>query len=162
MNKVEYHPIGYIKSPIVSPQDAPIQPTGARDITGQIVIDEQYSAGLQDLAGFSHIIVLYHLHKHKPYKLVCKPFLDDVEHGVFAIRAPNRPNPIGLSVVRLTKIVDNVVYISDVDMIDGTPVLDIKPYVPKFDAYPEAKVGWLEQKAAKSEHYKSDNRFIID
>ncbi len=162
MNKVEYQPIGYIKSPIVSPKDAPIQPTGARDITGQIVIDQQYSAGLKDLDGFSHIIVLYHLHKHKPYKLVCKPFLDDVEHGVFAIRAPNRPNSIGFSVVRLTKVVDNVIYISGVDMIDGTPVLDIKPYVPKFDAHPDAKIGWLEKNAERSEHYKSDDRFIAD
>ncbi len=162
MKSIEYRQIGRVKSPIKQPQNAPIQPNGAGDVIAHIEISADYAAGLRDLEGFSHIIVIYHFHQHKPYKLVCKPFLDDSPHGIFAIRAPNRPNPIGLSVVRLRSVVDNVLEVAGADMIDGTPVLDIKPYVATFDAHPTATLGWLEQRAAASATHRSDDRFSRD
>lgn len=157
---IEFKPIGFVKSPIDSPKNAPIQPSGARDLAGEIIIEEQFSGGLKDLAGFSHIIVLYHFHLSNGYKLHCKPFLDDAIHGIFAIRGPARPNPIGLSVVELKSVVDNRLYIKGVDMVDGTPVLDIKPYVPQFDVRENVRIGWLEGKAEKGATAKSDDRFV--
>ncbi len=157
---IDFKPIGFVKSPIDSPKNSPIQPSGAAEIEGEIVLDELYTDGLRDLSGFSHIIVLYHFHLIDDYKLLCKPFLDDCVHGIFAIRGPARPNPIGLSVVELKKIVDNRLYIKGVDMVDGTPVLDIKPYVPQFDFSKNVRIGWLEGKAEKSATARSDDRFV--
>ncbi len=157
---VVFEPIGYVKSPIDSPQNAPIQPSGARAIEAEIVLDERFIDGLKDLSGFSHIIVIYHFHLVRDFKLRCKPFLDDAVHGIFAIRGPARPNPIGLSIVALKDVVDNRLYIRGADMVDGTPVLDIKPYVPQFDVHENVRIGWLEGKAERSATAKSDDRFV--
>lgn len=157
---INYNPIGYVHSPIKTIEGAPIQPSGANNITGYIELDHSLIDGLMDLDGFSHIIVLYHFHKSKEPQLLCKPFLDDVEHGIFAIRGPNRPNAIGLSIVSNIKIEENIIYIGNVDILDGTPVLDIKPYVHEFDSPINTKSGWLEKKAKRSKTIRSDDRFL--
>lgn len=140
----------------------PIQPVGAKGIKGEIYLDEEYTEGLTDLEEFSHIILIYHLHLSKGFSLRIKPFLDDKKHGVFATRAPKRPNPIGLSVVHLDKIVNNLVHISNVDIVDGTPLLDIKPYIPQMELREDEEVciGWFEKSHHKAADMKSDNRFI--
>lgn len=159
MSKIIYKPIGLIHSPFKDIKGMPIQPTGARGIKGTIEINSEYIEGLQDLDGFSHIFLIYHFHLSKGYSLMVKPFMDDTIKGLFATRAPRRPNPIGISVVRLVKIEKNILHIEDVDIIDGTPLLDIKPYVPKFDIHKVEKIGWLSKKAHKVDKIKSDKRF---
>jgi tRNA-Thr(GGU) m(6)t(6)A37 methyltransferase TsaA len=139
----------------------PIQPSGAKGAAGEIHLESDLIEGLQDLDAFSHLILLYHFHASSGYNLRVKPFMDTVARGLFATRAPRRPNPIGLSVVRLASIEGNVLHILDVDVLDQTPLLDIKPYVPRFDT-PEGdmRCGWLEKNADKSEHLRSDDRFV--
>jgi len=159
MEKIIYKSIGIIRSPFKDIKDMPIQPTGARGVTGTIEIKPEYIDGLNDIEGFSHIILIYHFHLSKGYSLKVKPFLDDNQHGIFATRAPRRPNPIGISVVRLIKVEDAILYIKDVDIVDGTPLLDIKPYVPEFDVQEAERIGWLSQKAEKVHKFKSDERF---
>ena len=151
--------IGIIQTPFKDINGMPIQPSGAIDVPGQLVMDAQYEDGLCDLDGFSHLILLYHFHLSKGYSLKAKPFLDTVERGLFSTRAPRRPNPIGLSIVRLNRIDGRILHILDVDMLDGTPLLDIKPYVPTFDIRSDARAGWLEQSQEKSTSLKSDQRF---
>jgi len=137
----------------------PIQPVGAKGVSGTIEMQPEYEDGLKDLDGFSHIILIYHFHLSKGYSLQVKPFLDDTRRGIFAIRAPRRPNPIGLSVVRLEKIDGTTLYISNVDIVDGTPLLDIKPCVPDFDCLEDVRIGWLEGRANRAASKKSDERF---
>ena len=158
-NKITYNKIGVIHSPHKSIEGIPIQPVGAKGIKGEIELYEEFEEGLKDIEGFSHIIVLYDFHKSIDYSLTVKPFLDDEKHGVFATRAPKRPNSIGLSVLKLNKIVKNILYVENVDIIDGTPVLDIKPYVSNFDFVEDETNGWLEKSLDKSNTKKSDNRF---
>lgn len=162
MHSIKYKPIGIIRSPFKELEGMPIQPVGACGVKGEIHIEEEYTEGLTDLGEFSHIILIYHLHLSKGFSLRIKPFLDDKKHGVFATRAPKRPNPIGLSVVRLDKIVDNIVHISNVDIVDGTPLLDIKPYIPQMERREDEEVciGWFEKNHHKAADMKSDNRFI--
>jgi tRNA-Thr(GGU) m(6)t(6)A37 methyltransferase TsaA len=159
---ITYKPIGTIKSPFKTLEGMPIQPIGACGVTGEIHIDEEYVEGLIDLDEFSHIMLIYHLHLSNGYSLSVKPFLDDKLHGVFATRAPKRPNPIGLSVVRLIKVNDNILHISNVDIVDGTPLLDIKPYIPHFDKDEgeDVCIGWFEDKYQEAVDKKSDDRFI--
>ena len=159
MDKFSYQPIGIIHSPFKRPEGTPIQPIGAIGVKAKIEIFREYVEGLQDLEGFSHIILLYHCHLSQTYKLKVKPFLDDKKRGVFATRAPARPNPIGMSVVRLRRIENPTVYVQDVDIIDQTPLLDIKPFVPDFDVRKAEKAGWVEKKAAKAEKLSDDGRF---
>ncbi len=159
MIEVKYKPIGIVHSPFKEPNNVPIQATAAKSVKGSVELAREYAIGLKDLKGFSHIILLCHLHKSKPYALLVKPYLDDNLRGVFATRAPSRPNPIGLSIVRLIKITDNILNIEDVDIIDGTPVLDIKPYVPEFDRRETAEIGWLRKKINKMQSTKDDGRF---
>ncbi len=154
-----FQPIGVIHSPFYELDGMPIQPSGAKGRKGSINVNMNLMEGLKDLDGFSHIVLLYHLHKSKDYSLVVKPFLDDQKRGVFATRAPKRPNAIGMSVVRLTQIVKNTLYIEDVDILDGTPLLDIKPYVPVFENSSNVRTGWLEKKGTISQTCRSDNRF---
>ena len=154
-----YTPIGTIHSPYEDLSGMPIQPTGARGVRGTIDIFPKYRDGLRDLDGFSRIILIFAFHKSTGYRLVVKPFLDDTPRGVFATRAPKRPNAIGLSIVRLTGMHECTLDIEDVDILDGTPLLDIKPYVPAFDAYPDATAGWLEHVAHNAESFRSDTRF---
>ncbi|MGZ4857241.1 MAG: tRNA (N6-threonylcarbamoyladenosine(37)-N6)-methyltransferase TrmO [Methanobacteriaceae archaeon] len=161
MKSVKYRPIGVIHSPFKDPEGMPIQPIGARGIKGKIHLNEAYVEGLEDLEGFSHIILLYHLHLCNGHLLKVKPFLDNTERGIFATRAPKRPNPIGLSVVRLEKIEGTIIHISNVDIVDGTPLLDIKPYVPNFDKFEdeEIRIGWFENKHQDASNKRSDSRF---
>jgi len=159
MDKFEYRPIGIIHSPHKTPEGTPIQPTGARDVEGSIEVFPQYAAGLADLAGFSHIILLYHFHLSKKFSLKVKPFLDNQKRGLFATRAPSRPNPIGLSVVRLKSITEGNLRVQDVDVVDGTPLLDIKPYVPEFDVREVEQIGWIGLKTGKIREVADDGRF---
>ncbi len=159
MTKIEFSPIGIINTPFKEPKGAPIQPRRSRGAEGTITIRPEYVEGLADLDGFSHIILLYHLHLSTGFNLKVVPFLDTVKRGLFATRAPRRPNPIGLSVVRLEKIEGAVLHIKDVDMVDGTPLLDIKPYVPTFDDTVEFRTGWLENAARRAKETSADDRF---
>lgn len=155
-------PIGVIHSPFREPKDIPIQSSAARDIEGTVEVYEEYIEGLKDLDGFSHIILIYYFHLSKRYSLKVKPFMDDNLRGVFSTRAPSRPNNIGLSIVRLIKIEGNILYIKDVDVVDGTPLLDIKPYVPEFDVREDVRIGWLRENIYKLSESKDDGRFIKD
>ncbi len=137
----------------------PIQPAGAAGVQGTVEVWPEFVEGLKDLEGFSHIILLYHFHRAREVRLTVVPFMDSEPHGVFATRAPKRPNPIGLSVVRLIRVERNVLYIENVDILDGTPLLDIKPYVPEFDPLPVERVGWLERAKGKVQGKRSDDRF---
>ena len=154
-----YEPIGIIHSPFKEVKGMPIQPVGARGIAGQIEIFTDLQTGLKDLEGFSHIFVLYHFHRAAGYSLLVKPFLDKVDHGVFATRVPKRPNSIGLSILRLVRVEDNMIHVENLDILDGTPVLDIKPYVPQFDAWDADRVGWFTGKAENAQFHRADERF---
>jgi tRNA-Thr(GGU) m(6)t(6)A37 methyltransferase TsaA len=156
---VIFEPIGIIYSPFTKPEGMPVQPSAARGVRGNIVIEKKYTAGLADLEGFSHIYLIYHLHLSKKYNLKVIPFLDNRERGLFATRAPRRPNPIGLSVVHLLKIERNILDIEDVDIIDGTPLLDIKPYVPEMEDVQDLRIGWLSKYTADLKSKKADGRF---
>jgi tRNA-Thr(GGU) m(6)t(6)A37 methyltransferase TsaA len=159
MNKITYTPIGVVHSPFKEPKGTPIQPPGAGGVVGSVEVFSEYAEGLKDLDGFSHVILVYHFHLAKLPSLLVKPFLDDEPHGIFAIRAPSRPNPIGISVVRLVKVEENVLHVEDVDIIDGTPLLDIKPYVPEFDPSEVERRGWLEENVGKLRSSIDDGRF---
>ncbi len=156
-----YRPIGVIRSPFTTLEDMPIQPTGARGVEGTVELKDEFAEGLEDLEGFSHIYLLYHFHKSRGFSLTVIPFLDKTPRGLFATRAPKRPNPIGLSVVRLEKIEGGTLHIADVDVLDGTPLLDLKPYVPTFDAANAGKVrsGWIDKSEKSAAGIRSDGRF---
>lgn len=160
MEEITYRPIGVIHSPFKKPEGTPIQPAGAQGIPGTVEVFPEYTEGLMDIEGFSHIILIYHFHLSKKPSLRVKPFMDDKAHGVFAMRGPSRPNPIGISIARLVRIEENLLHIEDVDIIDGTPVLDIKPYVPEFDIRPVEKTGWLDKNLHKLSASKDDGRFV--
>lgn len=155
-------PIGLISTPFKDPSGMPVQPAGARDIPGTIVVDTAYEKGLTDIEGFSHLILLYHFHKSSGFDLMVTPFLDKVKRGLFATRAPRRPNPIGLSVVRLVSRKGRVLKILDIDVLNNTPLIDIKPYVPAFDIREVSSSGWLEKGQDRAVSLKSDNRFITE
>ena len=158
IEQILYNPIGIIHTPFKTTEGMPVQASRAKGIKGTIEIKPEYIDGLKDLNGFSHIILLFHLHLSKGYSLQVIPFFDDQPRGVFATRAPKRPNSIGLSIVALSKVSANILEIEDVDMLDGTPLLDIKPYTPEFDNRGNVQTGWLAK--AKSKKVKSDKRFI--
>ncbi len=159
MEKITYKPIGLIHSPFKEPKGVPIQPTAAAGVRGTVEVFPQYSGGLDSLGEFSHILLLYHFHLSSPPHLRVRPFMDEKLRGVFSTRAPSRPNPIGISLVRLLKIEGNILYIQDVDIIDGTPLLDIKPYVPEFDVRDTGRIGWLEKNVKKLPTARDDGRF---
>ena len=159
MNEIKYKPIGVIHSPFKEPKGTPIQPTAAKGIEGMVEVFPEYAEGLKDVEGFSHIILIYHFHLSKGFSLKVKPYMDNEAHGVFAMRGPSRPNPIGISTVRLVRIEENILYIQDTDIVDGTPLLDIKPYVPEFDTRVGERVGWLEKNVYKLSLSKDDGRF---
>ncbi len=159
MTTITYKPIGIVHSPFKEPKNVPIQATASKGTRGTIEVNPEYAEGLTDLEGFSHVILLYHFNLVKGYSLMVKPFLDDALHGVFATRSPCRPNPIGVSIVRLTKIEGNVLHIQDIDIVDGTPLLDIKPHIPKFDYRRTRKIGWLSSNISKLATTKDDGRF---
>lgn len=159
IGEIRYHAIGTVHSPYKETQGTPIQASAALDVKGTIELLPQYSEGLEDIEGFSHIILIYHFHLSKQCCLKVKPYLDDKLHGVFATRAPSRPNPIGVSVVQLTKVEGNLLHIKDVDIVDGTPLLDIKPYVIEFDVRDGVTKGWLEGNVSNLKKVKDDGRF---
>lgn len=161
MNELKYKPIGLIHSPFKEPKGTPIQPAGAKGINGTVEIFPEYAEGLKDIEGFSHIILTYHFHLSGGALLKVKPYMDNQTHGVFAMRGPSRPNPIGISAVRLVGIKDNILHIQDVDIVDKTPLLDIKPYVPEFDVREAERTGWLEKNVHKLPASKDDGRFTI-
>jgi tRNA-Thr(GGU) m(6)t(6)A37 methyltransferase TsaA len=160
MNQIVYRPIGTIRSPFKTLSGMPIQPRGAQSAAGEIVVDAAYEPGLKDIDGFSHLILIYHFHKSQGFELTVKPFLDDQHRGVFATRAPRRPNAVGLSIVTLLGRSGNVLQVGDIDVADQTPLLDIKPYVPQFDAPEASALGWLEGKAEQFREKRSDSRFL--
>ncbi|HEX75565.1 MAG TPA: tRNA (N6-threonylcarbamoyladenosine(37)-N6)-methyltransferase TrmO [Dehalococcoidia bacterium] len=160
MSEIRYKPIGIIHSPFKEPHGTPIQPTAARDIEGTVEIFPEYVGGLKDIEGFSHVILIYHFHLSKGWTLEVKPYMDDQLRGVFATRAPARPNPIGMSIVHLNRVEEERLYIRDVDIVDGTPLLDIKPYVSEFDAQEVERTGWLTENVHKLRKAKDDGRFI--
>jgi len=156
---IELSPIGTIHTPFTELKGMPIQPAGAVGVKGTIELFEEYQAGLKDLDGFSHIILLYHFHCSQGFKMQVVPFMDTKPRGLFATRAPKRPNPIGLSVVQLDRIENGILYVQNIDMLDGTPLLDVKPYVPEFDSHPKFRTGWLEQARKTVQNRRADNRF---
>lgn len=152
--------IGIIHSPFTELSGMPIQPTSESNAPGHVELYPDYVEGLSDLDGFSHIYLLYLLHKVQKTKLTVTPFLDTQPHGVFATRAPNRPNPIGLSLVKLVRIEGNLLYLDKIDILDGTPLLDIKPYIPGFEDTRDIRTGWLENARHSVQEARSDRRFL--
>jgi tRNA-Thr(GGU) m(6)t(6)A37 methyltransferase TsaA len=151
-NAITYRPIGVIRSEHVAAEETPIQPAYAKGCQGRAEVFPEFAPGLRDVEGFSHIYLIYHFHKAGPAKLAVKPFLQDIERGVFATRAPSRPNAVGLSIVELVSREGNVLHLDGVDILDGTPLLDIKPYTAKFDRFETARNGWqdeVDEKTAK-------------
>ncbi len=159
MELITYHPIGRIRTPFTEVAGMPIQASAAGGAAGRIELDPALIEGLADIDGFSHLILLYHLDRTGPPRLTVVPFLDDQEHGLFATRAPTRPNPIGISVVRLLSVEGTTLHIADVDMLDDTPLLDIKPYVPALDDRAAARSGWYERRIDRLPGASADARF---
>ncbi len=160
MKTIELAIIGTIRTQHECVENMPIQPAGAADEPGIIELNPELQDGLLDLEHFSHLILLYHFHLQKGYQLKVKPFMDDQVHGVFATRSPKHPAEIGLSIVRLQKIENNLIYFTGADMLDGTPLIDIKPFFRNFDNRPDAVSGWLENKNPRiAEEVRSDQRF---
>ena len=137
----------------------PIQAVAAVGVRGRIELDPALADGLEGIDGFSHLILLYHLHQVSGPRLTVTPFLDEQPHGVFATRSPARPNPIGISTVRLVSVTGTTIEIEDVDMVDGTPLLDLKPYVPAFDDRADARIGWFEGRVEHVSDVRADERF---
>ena len=156
-DRIEFRPIGIVHSPFFEVEGMPIQPSRSEGAEGTVEIFDEFLEGLADLDGFSHIILLYHFHRSEGFRLKVTPFLDNKPRGLFATRAPTRPNQIGLSVVRLVGVENNILSVEDVDILDGTPLLDIKPFVGEFDSRSSPRIGWLE--TAGKNKTRSDERF---
>jgi tRNA-Thr(GGU) m(6)t(6)A37 methyltransferase TsaA len=142
--KIVFQLIGIIRTPHTDPSQTPIQPVFAKGIRGTVEIFSDYVDGLQDLEGFSHVYLFYYFDRAEQVKMKVRPFLQDKEHGVFATRSPQRPNPLGMSLVRLIGINGNILEVEDIDILDGTPLLDIKPYISRFDSRDPARSGWQD------------------
>lgn len=158
MNTIQLRPIGVIGTPFKEPKGTPIQPAVAEGARGTVTVFEEFQDGLKDLEGFDRIWLIYWVHRAPEARLLVTSFLDDHERGVFATRAPARPNPIGMSSVRLLRRDGNVLSVADVDMIDGTALLDIKPYAPAFDSYKVKQSGWLDN--SRKNRRIADDRFV--
>jgi tRNA (adenine37-N6)-methyltransferase len=154
--KISFKAIEKILTPFNTLEGMPIQSVAAKNVEGTIQLDPLYTQGVTDLDGFSHLILIYYFHKIHEYTLQVVPFLDDEPHGIFTTRFPKRPNPIGFSVVRLKSIEGNNIHILDVDVLNETPLLDIKPYVPMFDAIETSKIGWFEKRIENVHKVKTD------
>jgi tRNA (adenine37-N6)-methyltransferase len=159
MTTIVFRPIGIIRSPFLEPAGTPIQASGATGVRGTVHVDPEFVPGLDDLSGFSHIILIYQFHRAAAPRLRVVPFLDSREHGVFATRAPARPNPLGFSVVRLLSVDAGTLEIENVDILDSSPLLDIKPYVPAFDSWQVTSLGWLSECSESAVSTRSDDRF---
>jgi tRNA (adenine37-N6)-methyltransferase len=154
-----YRPVGIVRSPFSRLEGMPLQAVAAPEVQGQIEVHPQFAPGLKDLDGFSHLHLVTHLHRGAPGGLEVVPYLDDTVRGIFATRSPRHPNPIGISVVRLLAVAGPVLEIAGLDLLDGTPVLDIKPYVPEFDAVAAERTGWLADAAERVHRVRADQRF---
>ncbi|RLC48220.1 MAG: tRNA (N6-threonylcarbamoyladenosine(37)-N6)-methyltransferase TrmO [Candidatus Cloacimonadota bacterium] len=150
MEEIIIKPIGIIHTPYKEAKDIPIQGKFRKEIKGTVEVFKEYEQGLKDIQGFSHLILLFYFHKSNKECVIGRPYLEDEEHGIFAIRSPHRPNHIGISIVRLLKRKKNILYIQEIDIFDGTPLLDIKPYVKHFDNRDNIRCGWLEKHFAKN------------
>jgi tRNA-Thr(GGU) m(6)t(6)A37 methyltransferase TsaA len=160
MNEIIIRPIGKIITPHTDIKNMPIQPIAADGIKGHIELLPEYVSGLKDLEGFSHITLIYHFHKIEGYELLVTPFMDTKKHGIFATKAPKRPNAIGISTVKLIKIEGNILHIEQVDMLTETPLIDIKPFYPRYDNRENVSIGWLEKnKNMPLDQLRSDERF---
>jgi len=157
---IRMNPIGVIHSPIVNTDRAPIQPIFAKGYEGTVEVYKEYEEALLDLDGFERIWLLYWFDRASKFKAKVKPYMDERWHGLFATRAPSRPNPIGLSCVKLLSVKSNILHVSDIDILDGTPLLDIKPYVGKFDCFEVRYNGWLD--TVEKGNIKSDIRFYYN
>ena len=156
-----FQPIGLIRTPFAEPEGLPIQGALRPDLEGRVELFPEFTDGLKDVEGFSHLILLYMFHKVSGYVLTACPFLDDTPRGVFAIRGPRRPNPVGMTVVRLLRREANVLHIAGIDMVDGSPLLDIKPYIPSVDAHYNVRTGWIGEKMRnKGRTKRADGRFV--
>jgi len=161
MNEIIIQPIGTIYTPHLDVKNMPIQPIAAKGIKGYIEIFDEYLDGLKDLEGFSHITLIYQFHKIEGFELEVIPFMDTEKRGIFATKAPKRPNAIGLSTVKLISINGNILHIEQADMLDGTPLIDIKPFYPRYDNRLNVKIGWLEKnKHLPISKLRSDGRFL--
>ncbi|UYP46836.1 hypothetical protein NEF87_003121 [Candidatus Lokiarchaeum ossiferum] len=162
-SSISYDPIGIIHSPLKNRSDAPIQPSAKPNIVGKIEIFPKFTPCLKDLNQFSFIFLFYHFNRITKHNLQVKPYLDTEIRGVFSTRAPSRPNTIGFSLVELVGIDDNIISVKHVDMLDQTPLLDIKPFVPPFDCAlvknKEIKIGWLSNKIQSHKNVTDDGRF---
>jgi tRNA-Thr(GGU) m(6)t(6)A37 methyltransferase TsaA len=153
-------PIGIIRSPFKTVVGMPIQTVFSKKGNGIVELFPDFKEGLRDLEGFSHIMLIYQFHQSKGYRLLCRPFLDETQRGVFATRAPARPNPIGISIVQVKRIRGNKIEVASLDVLDGTPLLDIKPYIPRFDAPLTKRVGWFGKALRKKKpRLMADDRF---
>ena len=159
MNEIKMPVIGRICSPYKDLENMPVQPVGAGDVSGQLIIDEEYKEGLKDLEGFSHIYIFYHFHETQKTSLTVKPFMDTKRRGVFSTRAPVRPSHLGMSVIEVVSVEDSVVNVKGLDVLNGTPLIDIKPYILKFDYRENARSGWLTASAEEITKKRSDKRF---
>ena len=159
LDAVSFTPIGIVRTPFRDHAGMPIQTVAAAGVRGTIELDPVYAPALADLEGFTHVHLITHMHRTDGISLRVTPYLDTVERGVFATRSPRRPNPIGLSLVRLTAIDGAVLHVEEIDLLDGTPLLDIKPYVPPFDDRADARYGWFEQRAHDVHKVRADARF---
>jgi len=155
-----FTPIGTILTEFTSLENMPIQPKGAKEQMGKIVIFDQFVEGLKDLEGFSHIYLFYHFHKSERTSLKVTPFMDDQLRGVFSTRSPLRPTKIGLSISQIVNIEDSIITVKGIDVLNFTPLLDIKPYIPQFDAVEDIKTGWMQKSEEDVMKAKSDERFI--
>ncbi|MEW5734420.1 MAG: tRNA (N6-threonylcarbamoyladenosine(37)-N6)-methyltransferase TrmO [Thermodesulfobacteriota bacterium] len=156
---IDLHPIGVIRSPYQEPSRTPIQPVAARNTAGTVEVFPEFAEGLRDLEGFSHVMLLYYFHRSRKCSLLVTPYLDDEARGVFATRAPSRPNAIGVSIVRLVSVEGNTLAVKDLDVLDGTPLLDIKPHVEGFHVHGKQRLGWLGPRMAAARGKKGDERF---
>jgi tRNA-Thr(GGU) m(6)t(6)A37 methyltransferase TsaA len=160
--RVVYEPIGVVHSPFTTLEGMPLQAVAAMGVRGRIEVDAAYEPGLRDLDGFSHVHLITHLHRASLDALEVVPFLDDVPRGVFATRSPQHPNPIGLSVVRVLGIEGATIRVEGLDVVDGTPVLDLKPFVPEFDNRDPERIGWFADKTELVYRVRADARFTVD
>ena len=156
---MKLEPIGIIHTPYKQRKGMPIQPAGADGAKGIVEVFEKFKAGLKDVDGFSHIILIYEFHHSQGFELEVIPFMDTKSHGVFATRAPKRPNSIGISTVKIKRVEGCNIYVENVDILNGTPLLDIKPYVPEFDIYKDVCAGWLEKETNNVGSQRADDRF---
>jgi tRNA-Thr(GGU) m(6)t(6)A37 methyltransferase TsaA len=158
MQAITCTPIGVVHSPFAQLAGMPIQTVAAQGVAATIELDPSYAAGLRDIEGYSHLLLITHLHLMQGFALEVTPFMDTQPHGVFATRSPRRPNPIGLSIVRLVRVEGATLHIEEVDLVDGTPVLDIKPYVPQLDDREAARTGWFAENVYKVHQVRADDR----